>query len=32
MNLSELWKHFRFLSDVEGYSREERGFLDRFLA
>jgi hypothetical protein len=31
MNLSELWKRFRFLSDAEGYPREEREFLDRFL-
>jgi DNA replication protein DnaC len=31
MDLYELWKHFRFLSDIESYSREEREFLERFL-
>jgi DNA replication protein DnaC len=31
MDLYELWKHFRFLSDIESYSREEREFLGRFL-
>jgi DNA replication protein DnaC len=30
--LHELWKHFRFLSDLEGYSPEERGFLEKFLS
>jgi DNA replication protein DnaC len=32
MDLHELWKHFRFLSDLEGCSPEEREFLERFLA
>ena len=32
MNLHELMKHFRFLSALEGYSPEEREFLERFLA
>ena len=31
-NLHELWKHFRLLSDLEGYSPEEREFLERFLS
>ena len=31
MDLYDLWKHFRFLSDPDGYSREEREFLGRFL-
>ena len=26
------WRHFRFLSDLEGYSPEERAFLERFLS
>lgn len=32
MDLSDLWKHFRFLSDPDGCSREEREFLERFLS
>jgi len=32
MNLYELWKHFRLLSEPEGYSPQEREFLERFLA
>ena len=32
MTLSELMKHFKFLSDLEGYPKEEREFLFRFLA
>jgi DNA replication protein DnaC len=31
MTLNELWKHFRWLSDLEGYTKEEQGFLMRFL-
>jgi DNA replication protein DnaC len=31
MNLHELFRHFRLLSDPEGYSQEEREFLTRFL-
>jgi DNA replication protein DnaC len=31
MTLSELWKHFKFLSDLEGLTKEEREFLMRFL-
>jgi len=30
--LSELWKHFKWLSDPESYTTEERAFLLRFLA
>jgi DNA replication protein DnaC len=30
MNLHELWKHSRFLSDLEDYSPDEREFLERF--
>jgi DNA replication protein DnaC len=32
MDLYELMKHFRFLSDLEGCSPEEREFLERFLS
>jgi DNA replication protein DnaC len=32
MNLHELWKHFRFLSDLESYSPDEREFLEKFLS
>ena len=32
MNLYELMKHFRLLSDLEDYSPEEREFLDKFLS
>jgi DNA replication protein DnaC len=32
MDLYELWKHFKFLSDLDGYSPEERGFLEKFLS
>jgi DNA replication protein DnaC len=32
MTLPELWKHFKWLSDPEGYTKEERVFLVRFLA
>ena len=32
MDLYELWKHFRFLSDLDGCSPEERGFLEKFLS
>jgi len=32
MNLSDLWKHFRFLQDLQGLSEDERAFLQRFLA
>ena len=32
MDLYELWRHFRFLSDLEGYPPEEREFLVRFLS
>ena len=32
MTLSELWKHFKWLSDPEGHTKEERAFLVRFLA
>ena len=32
MDLYDLWKHFRFLSDIESCSREEREFLERFLS
>jgi DNA replication protein DnaC len=32
MDLYELWKHFRLLSDIEGYSQDEREFLERFLS
>jgi len=31
MNLYELWKHFRFLSDLKSCSPEEREFLERSL-
>lgn len=31
MTLSELWKHFRFLSDPQGLSEQERSFLLTFL-
>jgi DNA replication protein DnaC len=31
MNLSELMKHFRFLSPLEGYSLQEREFIESFL-
>jgi DNA replication protein DnaC len=31
MNLYELGKHFRFLSDLESCSPQEREFLERFL-
>jgi DNA replication protein DnaC len=31
MDLYELWKHFRLLSDTDGYSPEEREFLGKFL-
>jgi DNA replication protein DnaC len=32
MDLYELWKHFRFLSDPDGFSSEEREFLKKFLS
>ena len=32
MHLYELWKHFRFLSDLESYSPQEREFLETFLS
>ena len=32
MDLYELWKHFRFLSDPGGCSPEERAFLEKFLS
>ena len=32
MDLYELRKHFRLLSDLEGYSQDEREFLERFLS
>jgi DNA replication protein DnaC len=32
MNLHELWKQFRYLSDLEGYSLKEREFLETFLS
>lgn len=32
MDLYELWKHFRLLSDLDGHSPEEREFLGKFLA
>lgn len=31
-NLYELWKHFRFLSELQGFTEEERAFLGRFLS
>lgn len=31
-NLHEWWKHFRLLSDPDGYSVQEREFLERFLS
>lgn len=31
MNLSELWRHFRLLSQPEELSEQERSFLERFL-
>jgi DNA replication protein DnaC len=31
-NLHETWKHFRLLSDPDGYSLQEREFLERFLS
>jgi len=31
-NLHEIWKHFRLLSDPDGYSAQEREFLERFLS
>ena len=31
MNLSELWRHFRILTDQESISEKEREFLQRFL-
>jgi DNA replication protein DnaC len=31
MTLNELWKHFRWLSDLEDYTKEEQEFLVRFL-
>lgn len=31
-NLYELWKHFTLLSDLKGYTEEERVFLERFLS
>jgi len=30
--LHELWKHFRFLSDLDGYAAQEREFLEGFLS
>jgi DNA replication protein DnaC len=30
--LHELWKHFKLLADLEGYSPEERRLLERFLS
>jgi DNA replication protein DnaC len=32
ITLPELWKHFKWLSDPESYTKEERAFLIRFLA
>lgn len=32
MNLSELWKHFRLLTDPQALSEKEREFMQRFLA
>lgn len=32
MNLSELWSHFRLLSDMSGLSDQEKDFLQRFLS
>jgi DNA replication protein DnaC len=32
MSLSELWKHFRFLQDLECFTEEERAFLERLLS
>jgi len=32
MNLSELWKHFRFLQDLECFTEEQRAFLERLLS
>lgn len=32
MNLSELWSHFRFLSDAKTLSEQEKTFLQKFLA
>lgn len=32
MSLSELWKHFRFLQDLEGFTEKERSFLERLLS
>ena len=29
--LPDLWKHFKWLSDPESYTKEERAFLVRFL-
>lgn len=31
MNLAELWKHFKFLSNTDSLSEEELNFLERFL-
>ena len=31
MTLNELWKHFKWLSDRESYTKEEQEFLMRFL-
>jgi DNA replication protein DnaC len=31
MTLNELLKHFKFLSDLQGFAREEQEFLLRFL-
>jgi DNA replication protein DnaC len=32
MTLNELWKHFKWLSDFESYTKEEQEFLMRFLS
>jgi len=32
IRLPELWKHFRLLSDLQGFSGEEQEFLEKFLA
>jgi DNA replication protein DnaC len=32
MTLNELWKHFKWLSDFENYTKEEQEFLMRFLS
>jgi len=32
MSLSELWKHFRFLQDLECFTEEQRAFLERLLS